>query len=188
MTFGGTPAAGEFGACPNCGNESLRLAYTDEVFDHADDGAATVTVRATNVPVEVCDRCGKSFVTKETLRVRHESVCRSLGLLTPAEIKAIRERHRLSQAEFAEITGLGEASISRWERGRLLPNRGNNAYLRSLRQNPELVAQLRREFCESQRESSSRLGSQGSARFRSLPAAEVRRHQVRARSFNLIAV
>ena len=54
------------------------------------------------------------------------------GLLSPWEIRAIRERRKLSRKAFAEITGLGEATIKRWETGATPQNRGNDRYLRTL--------------------------------------------------------
>jgi hypothetical protein len=42
------------------------------------------------------------------------------------------------------LTGFGEATISRWERGRLLQNRANDRYLRLLAERPENV-----QFLES---------------------------------------
>ena len=77
------------------------------------------------------------------MRLQHAAVCRALGLLTPAEIQAIRERLGPTQAEFAQLTGIGEATISRWERGRILPNRAMDHYLRLLDRNRANVALLK---------------------------------------------
>ena len=76
-------------------------------------------------------------------RVQHAAVCRALGLLTPEEIQAIRERFGPTQAEFARLTGIGEAIISRWERGRILPNRAMDRYLRLLDHNRANVTLLK---------------------------------------------
>ena len=61
-----------------------------------------------------------------------EAVYRHHGLLSPWEIRAIRERRKLSRKAFAEITGLGEATIKRWETGAITQNRANDRYLRLL--------------------------------------------------------
>jgi DNA-binding transcriptional regulator YiaG len=66
-------------------------------------------------------------------KVRHEAVCRASGLLTPSEIKAIREKFGWSQQYLADLTGLGIATISRCERGRLLQNRSTNKVLQAIR-------------------------------------------------------
>jgi putative zinc finger/helix-turn-helix YgiT family protein len=186
-TVNETRAVGDLGTCPNCGEESLHSTFTDETFEHEAEDAKTLTVHAKDVPIEACRHCGKIFVNKDSLRVRHEHVCKTLGLLTPAEIKAIRQRHRLSQAEFAEITGLSEASISRWERGRLLQNRGHNTYLRNLKKDPELVEKLRRDTREEQIEQVSHLQDVIDRRqFRSLGHDDIQRHGKRAKQFVLI--
>lgn len=44
------------------------------------------------------------------------------------EIIAFRRRHGLNQADFAELMGVDQATVSRWERGVNQPNR--NAWLR----------------------------------------------------------
>ena len=69
-------------------------------------------------------------------------------MLSPEEIKALRERLGKTQQEFAELTGIGEATISRWERGRLLQNRANDNFLRLIAANPvnlKLLQELRVE-------------------------------------------
>lgn len=50
---------------------------------------------------------------------------KKLGLLSASEIRAARERLRMSQREFAEYIGVGEASIKRWELGALQDKSGD---------------------------------------------------------------
>ena len=38
----------------------------------------------------------------------------------------------MSRAAFAKVTGLGEATLNRWENGLLIQNRANDRYLRLL--------------------------------------------------------
>src|SRR5437867_3036836 len=103
-----------------------------EEFDF-DLGDQTVKVRADNVPVQQCDQCGEVMSGPAAATVRHEAICRAAGLLTPAEIKAIREQFGWSQQYLADLTGLRIATVSRWERGRLLQNRSNNKVLLAVR-------------------------------------------------------
>ena len=65
----------------------------------------------------------------------HEAVCEELGLLTPKEITFIRKNlyHMSSMKEFAKLTGLGSASLQRWESGSSMQNPANDKYLRLLR-------------------------------------------------------
>jgi putative zinc finger/helix-turn-helix YgiT family protein len=127
--------------CGCCQTGHLVTQFRKERFEYESE-TGPITVDADRVPVDVCDTCHSVFVTAQTAKTRHEYVCRALGLITPAEIKEIRERHGLSQAEFARITKLGESSISRWERGRLLPSPSNSTFLKLLQRRPEAVDEL----------------------------------------------
>lgn len=121
--------------CPACGAGKLKQNVVAEQFSYDGDRGA-ILVEAKDVPIRICDACGETFTGPEAARIRHEAICRALGLLTPDEIKALRERLGKTQQEFAELTGIGEATISRWERGRLLQNRANDNFLRLLAINP----------------------------------------------------
>ena len=105
-------------------------------FEYQGDEAAPITIEVPDLPVEVCDQCGEQYVGPAAARAQHRAVCRALGLLTPEEILAIRMRFGPNQADFAAVTGIGVATISRWERGRLLQNRAMDRYLRLLQANP----------------------------------------------------
>jgi putative zinc finger/helix-turn-helix YgiT family protein len=122
--------------CPECGQGQLiSFTRTEEYdFDLGDDGM--VKVRAENVPVEKCDTCGEVMSGPAAAKVRHEALCRATGLLTPSEIKALREQFGWSQQHLADLTDFGVATVSRWERGRLLQNRSNNKFLQAIRDCP----------------------------------------------------
>jgi putative zinc finger/helix-turn-helix YgiT family protein len=121
--------------CPNCGHSPLRDEAVTDRFEYRPEGEEPIVVEAQNVPVQVCPNCGERYFGPTAVRAQHAAVCRTLGLLTPDEIQAIRERIGPTQAEFAKLTGIGEATISRWERGRILPNRAMDRYLRLLDRN-----------------------------------------------------
>lgn len=117
--------------CPLCDSKSVETTlHTDEFKYGADDSAVTLRVE---LPVRRCMDCEFSFVDHEGERLRHAAVCRHLGLLTPAELREIRERYGMTRAAFAEATGLGEATLGRWETGAVVQNRANDLYLRLIR-------------------------------------------------------
>jgi putative zinc finger/helix-turn-helix YgiT family protein len=118
--------------CPECAHGHLVPSTRDEEFDY-DLGDETIKVLARAVPIERCDSCGIIASGPAAAKVRHEAVCRAAGLLTPSEIKAIRDRFGWSQQYLADLTAFGIATISRWERGRLLQNRSNNKVLQAIR-------------------------------------------------------
>jgi putative zinc finger/helix-turn-helix YgiT family protein len=118
--------------CPECENGHLVSFTRDEEFEY-DLGDETIKVTARDVPVERCDSCGMIASGPDAAKLRHEAVCRASELLTPSEIKAIRETFGWSQQHLADLTGLGIATISRCERGRLLQNRSTNKVLQAIR-------------------------------------------------------
>lgn len=74
--------------------------------------------------VNICDSCG--FITiplaraDEHGRLVDATYRRLAGILTAEEIREARQRLGMSQREFAEYLGVGEASVKRWETGVLL--------------------------------------------------------------------
>ncbi len=128
--------------CPDCGQGTLEPQVRTEQF-HYGEGKDKVLVEAENVPVEICTHCQETFSGPEAARIRHNAICRALGLLTPEEIEALRKRLGLSQADLADLTGIGKATISRWERRWSLQNKAMDRYLRLLAANPDNVCMLK---------------------------------------------
>ena len=123
-------AAGPVGECPLCGDDSIATEWHRDSFEYGTGDSAVML--EVDLPVRRCGACDLEFLDHEGERRRHAAVCRHLGLLSPAEIAAIRKTHRLSRAAFAEVTGLGEATLGRWENGAVIQNRANDRYLRLL--------------------------------------------------------
>jgi len=113
--------------CPECGSESMSSSIQEHKFTY---GICDTAVElSASVPVRKCDKCGFCFLDSEADDICHEVVCKHLGLMSPKQIKALRELHNLSQSQFAALTGLGEATLSRWERGINLQNEAYDNYL-----------------------------------------------------------
>lgn len=126
---GGGPERGF--TCPDCEGHSFTTVLHNDVFEYGSgDSQATLHAR---VPVHCCDSCDFEFLGREGRLIKHEAVCRHLGLLTPTEIRSIRESHGMSRTEFAEVTGFGEATLNRWENGSVIQNRANDRFLRLLK-------------------------------------------------------
>ncbi len=117
--------------CPSCGHGALQARRIRDEFEYGPEDDR-ITIVAEAVPVLVCPACGETLYGPEAAAVRHEAICRTLGLLSPAEVKALRERLGPDQDDFARLTGIGVATLSRWERGRLLQTRAMDRYLRLL--------------------------------------------------------
>jgi transcriptional regulator with XRE-family HTH domain len=51
--------------------------------------------------------------------------------VNPPEIKSVREKLGLGQAEFAQLLGVHALTVSRWERGMLTPTPHQQAFIAS---------------------------------------------------------
>lgn len=111
-------------------------------FDYGPSDERIIIVAET-VPVLACPACGEVLYGPEAAAVRHQAICHALGLLSPAQIKALRERLGPDQEDFARLTGIGVATLSRWERGRLLQTRALDHYLRLLDALPQAARFLK---------------------------------------------
>ena len=126
--------------CDLCGVTAVRTELVRDPFIYG-AGEAAVELSA-NVRVHTCSNCGDSYTEYDAEVAYHEAVCRHLGILTPAEIREMREGYDLTRAEFAQLTGFGKATVGRWERGEVTQNRSADRYLRLL-QDREVMRQLR---------------------------------------------
>ncbi|MGO8900840.1 MAG: type II toxin-antitoxin system MqsA family antitoxin [Isosphaeraceae bacterium] len=139
--------------CPCCGVGPIVETFRTEIVEVSYDGEPTA-VEVIGVPIEQCVACGEEFSGPRAAQVKHQAICRSLDLLNPEEIRRLREQLGLTQAELSRLSGIGEATISRWERGRLLQNRAMDRYLRLLAADPKNVKllELLRSRSETRRE------------------------------------
>jgi putative transcriptional regulator len=59
--------------------------------------------------------------------------------LSPIDVSAIRKKHNLSQAKFAEKFGLSAATVRDWEQGRRNPDNTARTLLMVIDKRPEAV-------------------------------------------------
>lgn len=117
--------------CDLCGAPGLKTELVRDPFIY---GAGEDAVELTaEFPVYTCSRCEVSYTGEIAEIAQHEAVCHHLGVLTPAQIRGLRRRYDLSRAALARLTGFGEASLARWERGKVIQNTSSDRYLRLLR-------------------------------------------------------
>lgn len=117
-------------ACDACGVQALRSRRELQRFPYGRAGEQVELVA--EVTVWWCGECGFEFTGGEAEEARHEAACQHLSILTPREILQLRARYQLSQAQLAELTGLHEVSIQRWELGLSLQDRSADHLLRAL--------------------------------------------------------
>lgn len=123
--------------CVECGKGRMRMRWAKVPHE----------IRGLKFDVEdrvnVCDSCG--FITiplsraDEHGRLVDATYRRLAGILTAGEIREARQRLGMSQREFAEYLGVGEASVKRWETG-VLPDKSSSDLIR-LKTDPEAARQ-----------------------------------------------
>lgn len=96
-----------------------------------------------------CASCGEEFYTPELADQRHKrAVDRARmddNLLSPAQIRSIREELGLSQRVFEQVLGVGEKTCVRWEMGRVCQNVATDRLIRLIaadRSNIERLATI----------------------------------------------
>ena len=127
-------------ACPICGGTEITTERINHTFTYG-TGESAVDLNVV-IPVRHCDGCDSEYLDEEGERLKHDAVCRHLDVLPPTEIRRIRKSSGMSRARFAQFTGIGEASLNRWENGLNIQTHAYDRYLRLL-ERPETMRQLR---------------------------------------------
>lgn len=141
--------------CECCGEAAVTEVVEEMKFGYGvGDQLVTLTV---NVPVFSCKACGMEYTDSRAENLRHDAVCAYLEVLNPAQVRRIRERHSLTVQAFSEISGLGTASITRWENAQLIQGKSIDNYLRLLEDPRNLQVLRQREIPPSAKRPSFRV-------------------------------
>ncbi len=132
--------------CPICGAKVLEERRGEYIFEWPEGSAAQQSGFADAV-WEACDACGEEILSPELSDRIEAEQYRIQGLLSPAEVRAVRERTGLSQVEMARLLGVGDKSYARWEVGLSVQNKSMDNLIRLAAEHPGLFAEL-----EAQRE------------------------------------
>lgn len=124
--------------CPCCGQRTMGRVTRTVTTRVRHEGREPIEVTVEDVPAWRCTNpdCKPPHPDDAILEDAEaaeritEACYRALGLLTPAEIRANRERLGLTQQELQEYLGLGSNSLSRWESGRVYQSRSHDMLLR----------------------------------------------------------
>lgn len=171
--------------CPSCGSHQVSTRMQSDAFEYGGEGKR-VQLRAV-VPLHCCSSCELEFTDHRAEELRHDAVCEHLNVLAPQAICAIRKRHGLSRAQFADVTRLGTATLARWESGEVIQNAALDIYLRLIARD-EIFSLLKNGSVFASPGEVSRFGSPDLGRFPALEARQkVAALQDRARLFRLAA-
>ncbi|MGD0485036.1 MAG: type II TA system antitoxin MqsA family protein [Gemmatimonadales bacterium] len=115
--------------CPFCGAKAVRVTSATRTVNAGDGARLTYRERLSH-----CARCGEEFFTHEQSLAASRSRAGVLrtheGLLAPEEIRSIRGRYGVSQAELERMLGLGAKTVVRWERGTVRQSQAADLLLR----------------------------------------------------------
>ncbi|MFN3202946.1 MAG: type II toxin-antitoxin system MqsA family antitoxin [Bradymonadia bacterium] len=130
--------------CPACGVVGMiREARPDAVeYAHNDK----IHTRNIMQPAWWCDTCGEAVLEGEDIAYS-EDVWKSLkadvhGVLSPTQVKAIREGLGISQRRAGLLLGGGEKAFAKYERGSVLPSQAMSGLLLLLEGHPERLREL----------------------------------------------
>lgn len=149
-------------ACPLCGSTKTTASWKPLKFNYGSgESAAELTVQ---VPVHRCEACEFQYLDDAAERLKHEAICRHLGVLSPKDIRRIRKHHSMTRAKFSHLTGIGEASLNRWENGLSIQTHAYDRFLRLL-ERPDNMQELEELICSR---NSGQSVSEAEGRFRVL--------------------
>lgn len=96
------------------------------------DGSAIAYEVQVEVPMEWSAAANDWLITNEAEAIIEATKACHLGLLTPEEMIALRERLQFTQAEMGELFCIGDKTWTRWESGRYRPTQSMNLLIRAL--------------------------------------------------------
>lgn len=122
--------------CPMCRSADVRV-FEETAFVPAKDDIPEFSYKQPKIACNESD-CMAVSLAPEHKQVYHEAFCKVNGLLTPAEIKEIRNKFgadtkkgKIGQRDFAKALGLGEVTVSRYETGRQIQSRSIDYLIRA---------------------------------------------------------
>ena len=131
--------------CGKCGQKRIQLVTVPYATTIEHDGRAyRVEIPALTVPR--CGSCQALSIDDEADRQISAAFRREARLLAPEDIRQGREKLGLTQKQFANLLGVGEATVSRWETGAQIQQRAMDRFLRVCLASPAAVELLRSDF------------------------------------------
>lgn len=128
-------------ACPRCGTTMKGVRGRLKLPINGDEIAVP---SASHLK---CPKCGEIVLRLLDAKRLHEDASeiyrRKHGLLSAEEIRSIRARFSLNQADLARLLRLGANTVSRWESGRNVQTAAMDMLLRLIRDLPGSIDYLR---------------------------------------------
>lgn len=125
--------------CHVCGRHATSVRTPIEI--RVRKRAATVNAERMR-----CDDCGAEFYLPGQMSAAQNAAADRMraedGLLAPHQVREIRERFALTQAQMETLLGVGPKTVVRWERGHVFQNSATDALLRVITAVPAAAAYL----------------------------------------------
>lgn len=125
--------------CPSCESSNVESRMDVEHFPYGSGPNAPML----EAPVRVfsCRDCDFEFLDASAEDAREAAIARYLGIMSPQEVAAVRSTLGLTREKFSELSGIGTASLARWECGSGRQNKALDCllYLLSFADNIERI-------------------------------------------------
>ena len=128
--------------CVNCLKDEVYPEKTPYAADLKHDGRLH-HIEISELTIPKCRACGELVFSNSVDDQIMEALRSHLNLLTPEQIKAGRKALGLKSKELANRLGVADATISRWEKKRLIQSRAMDNLLRVYFAVPEARAVLK---------------------------------------------
>lgn len=126
--------------CKACGSVSVRECSTRENLCYKGQDIAV------SVAFSLCDACGDEFLTTDQIRFNDRAVVaakrKAEGLLSPKEVKSVRQALCLNQEKAALLFGGGRNAFSKYERGEVAQSVAMDRLIRVCGAHPDLLNEL----------------------------------------------
>lgn len=126
--------------CATCGHAKMEVKILDETMAF---GGQSLTLHG--MKGAFCKACGEGIWDEESYRRYTEAqaaLIRAVKGDVSAEIRRIRKKLKLTQAELADAFGVGKVAFSRYERGETRPPTPVVKLLRLIERHPELLSEM----------------------------------------------
>ncbi|HEY1506572.1 MAG TPA: type II TA system antitoxin MqsA family protein [Stellaceae bacterium] len=127
-------------SCSECGGPVMER--TTRVVHHI--GRREIAVEDDrHLYCAACDSVSyRGAMLDESQRKIASALRKEDGLLTPDELRAVRLKYGLTQAEMEKILTIGPKTWVRWERGKVVQGRAADQIIRLIASNPDVLRQL----------------------------------------------
>jgi len=126
--------------CPACGHPDMVDRVLDETLSY---GGQSLTLH--KMHGEFCSSCGEGIWDEESYSRYTEAqagLVRTVKGDVGADIRRIRKKLNLTQAELSKVFGIGKVAFSRYERGETRPPSPLVKLLKLVDRHPDLLKEM----------------------------------------------